>query len=149
MPPPPPGFPRRGPAPIAQSSGSRALVHAAPSSLPPIRSAAVTASATVSAEAQLRDFKKESTAFVPTSLQRKRAPAGGGAGKVNAAPALDEENHGLAQGVAQARPDIVSTLKVQFGGAKEVKAQEKPKVKGDYEKFVEGMGDILGSAPSS
>jgi len=98
----------------------------------------------------LRDFKKESTAFVPTSLQRKRAPAGGGgAGKVNAAPALDGENHGQAQGVAQARPDIVSALKVQFGDAKEVKVQEKPKVKGDYEKFVEGMGDILGSAPSS
>jgi hypothetical protein len=65
-------------------------------------------------------------------------------GKVNAAPVLDGEDHGQAQG---ARPDIVNTLKVQFGGAKEVKAQEKPKVKGDYEKFVEGMGDILGPAP--
>ena len=101
----------------------------------------------MSAEAQLRDFKKESTAFVPTSLHRKRAAAGGGAGKVNAAPALDGENHAQAQGAAPARPDIVSALKVQFGGPKEVKAQEKPKVKGDYEKFVEGMGDILGPAP--
>jgi hypothetical protein len=108
----------------------------------------VAASATVSAEAQLRDFKKESTAFVPTSLKRKRAAAGGGGsvGKINAAPALDGdgENNGQAQGVAHARPDIVSTLKVQFGSAK---AQEKPKVMGDYEKFVEGMGDILGPAP--
>lgn len=92
----------------------------------------------------MRDFKKESTAFVPTSLQRKRVAAGGGVGKVNAAPALDGEGHGQAQGAAHARPDIVSTLKVQFGGANEVKAQEKPKMKDDYEKFVEGMGDILG-----
>jgi len=107
----------------------------------------VTASATVSAVAQLRDFKKESTAFVPTSLKRKRPAAGGSVGKVNAAPALDGENNGQEQGAAHARPDIVSTLKVQFGGAKEVKAQEKPKAKGDYEKFVEGMGDILGPAP--
>ena len=101
----------------------------------------------MSAEAQLRDFKKESTAFVPTSLHRKRANAGGVVGKVNAAPILDGENHSQAQGAAHPRPDIVNTLKVQFGGAKEVKAQEKPKAKGDYEKFVEGMGDILGPAP--
>ena len=101
----------------------------------------------MSAEAQLRDFKKESTAFVPTSLQRKRAAPGGGVGKINAAPALDGESRGQAQDAAHARPDIVSTLREQFGGAKEVKAQEKPKVKNDYEKFVEGMGDILGPAP--
>ena len=39
----------------------------------------------------------------------------------------------------------MSTLKGQFGSA--IKAQEKPKVKDDYEKFVEGLGDILGPAP--
>jgi hypothetical protein len=39
----------------------------------------------------------------------------------------------------------VSTLKGQFGSVKETK--EKPKVKNDYEKFVEGMGDILGPIP--
>jgi hypothetical protein len=103
----------------------------------------------VSAEAQLRDFKKESTAFVPTSLQRKRAaPRGGGSGKtskVSGAPALDGDDPGQAQNVVPAaRPDLVSTLRGQFGTAKE--AQEKPKVKDDYEKFIEGMGDILGSA---
>ena len=38
----------------------------------------------------------------------------------------------------------MSTLKGQFGSARETKTQEKPKVKDDYEKFVEGMGDILG-----
>ena len=105
----------------------------------------------MSAEAQLRDFKKESTAFVPTSLQRKRVVPGGGsggrkAGKVNAAPALDGESLGQTQSAAPVRPDLVGTLMGQFGSAKEVKSIEKPKVIGDYEKFVEGMGDILGPA---
>ena len=44
---------------------------------------------------------------------------------------------------AAARPGLVGTLKGQSGSAKEAKRQEKPKVKDDYEKFVEGLGDIL------
>ena len=96
----------------------------------------------------MRDFKKESTAFVPASLKRRRAGLGGagsgkGTGNVNSAPALDGETHGQARDAAPARPDLVSTLKGQFGSVRETKAQEKPKAKDDYEKFVEGMGDIL------
>ena len=88
---------------------------------------------------------------MPTSLQRKRVVPGGGsggrkAGKVNAAPALDGESLGQTQSAAPVRPDLVGTLMGQFGSAKEVKSIEKPKVMGDYEKFVEGMGDILGPA---
>jgi hypothetical protein len=82
-------LPTTRPAPIAQNSGFRTPAHAAPSSLPPNPSAAVPALASVPAEAQLRDFKKVSTAFVPTSLHRKRAAAGSGVGKVDAAPVLD------------------------------------------------------------
>jgi len=52
--------------------------------------------ATISAEAQLRDFKKESTAFVPASLQRRRggidgAGTGRGTGNVDSAPVLNGE----------------------------------------------------------
>jgi len=116
----------------------------------PAAPAPAASTATVSAEAQLRDFKKESTAFVPASLKRRRAAPGGvGAGKgtnnVNSAPALDGESPGQERNAAPARPDLVSTLKGQFGSA--IKAQEKPKVKDDYEKFVEGLGDILGPTP--
>ncbi|KAI9510822.1 WW domain binding protein 11-domain-containing protein [Russula earlei] len=148
LPPPPPGFfPRRGAAPIAQTSASRAPTHSAQASLP---AAPTASSATVSAEAQLRDFKKESTAFVPASLQRRRAaPGSAGAGRgtsnVNSAPLLDGDNHGQAREAATARPDLVNTLKGQFGSA--IKVQEKPKAKDDYEKFVEGLGDILGPTP--
>jgi len=106
--------------------------------------------ATISAEAQLRDFKKESTAFVPASLQRRRGGregvgAGRGASNVNSAPALDGESADQAREAAPARPDLVSTLKGQFGSG--IKVQEKPKAKGDYEKFIEGLGDILGPTP--
>lgn len=85
---------------------------------------------------------------MPASLQRRRAAPGGagsgrGRGNVNSAPALDGESHGQTQDAAPARPDLVGTLKGQFGNAKETKAQEKPKAKDDYEKFVEGLGDIL------
>jgi len=89
---------------------------------------------------------------VPASLQRRRAAPSGagsgrGAGNVNSAPALDGESHGKARDSAPARPDLVSTLKGQFGSARETKTLEKAKEKDDYEKFVEGMGDILGPAP--
>jgi hypothetical protein len=86
---------------------------------------------------------------VPASLQRRRAAPGGagsGRGNVNSAPALDGESHGQARD-APARPDLVSTLKGQFGSARETMTQERPKMKDDYEKFVEGMGDILGPTP--
>ncbi|KAI0299790.1 WW domain binding protein 11-domain-containing protein [Russula brevipes] len=145
LPPPPPGFfPRRGAAPFAQTSGSRNSAQAPRPSLP----VAPPSTATVSAEAQLRDFKKESTAFVPTSLQRRRAaPSGSAAGKgasnINSAPALDGEPRDQARDPAPARPDLVGMLKGQFGSAREIKAQEKPKAKDEYEMFVEGLGDIL------
>ena len=146
LPPPPPGFfSRHGAAPIAQNSGART---SSPASRVPLPAAPVASTATVSAGAQLRDLKKESTAFVPASLQRRRAPGGGGAGKgtsINSAPALDGESHGEGRSAAPVRPDLVGTLKGQFGSVNETK--EKPKAKGDYEKFVEGMGDILGPTP--
>src|SRR5712672_2213621 len=94
LPPPPPGFfPRRVAAPIAQTSGPRAPAHPAQAPLP---AAPAASTATISAEAQLRDFKKESTAFVPASLQRRRggidgAGTGRGTGNVDSAPVLNGE----------------------------------------------------------
>ncbi|KAL0951678.1 hypothetical protein HGRIS_008357 [Hohenbuehelia grisea] len=122
-------------------------------------SASVAAAATVFAAPQLRDFKKEATSFVPASIKRKKAGAAGTAGsKVNAAPSFDSEADGSAAEppAAQARPDLLSALKGQFGptaatvsagvsnAASKGKAPEKPeKKKDDYEKFMEEMGGIL------
>ncbi|RDB28692.1 Protein saf1 [Hypsizygus marmoreus] len=115
------------------------------------KSAAELAAATVFAAPQLRDFKKEATAFVPTAVKRKR-PGVAGSSKVNAAPSFgpsakedeDEEPAGPA------RPDLLSALKDRFGPVPPAasparkKAKTEEKKKDDYTKFVEEMGDILG-----
>lgn len=116
-----------------------------------------TATATVSAEPQLRDFKKEAMAFVPTSLKRKKPATGMASSKVNAAPSLGagSESSELAQ---VSRPDLVSSLMDKFGPVPVVATaspNEKASSKGmqpdagkkdDYQKFVEEMGDILGTS---
>jgi hypothetical protein len=135
---------------------------AAPSSATPARqpTAADVAAATVFAAPQLRDLKKEATAFMPSSLKRKKAGgAVAGSSKINAAPNLgpssDETQSESA--VGPARPDLLSALKDQFGSAPAVPAPTNsrgnkaapsaaPKGKDDYAKFVEEMGDILGSS---
>ncbi|KAG7099750.1 hypothetical protein E1B28_001563 [Marasmius oreades] len=108
-------------------------------------------SATISAEPELRDFKKEATAFVPTSLKRKRAAA---PPRVNAAPGVtsadgDEEEEISAE-AEPPRPDLLSTIQNQFGIpsketlGKNIKVEEaKLKKKDDYDKFMDEIGDIL------
>ncbi|KAI6047844.1 WW domain binding protein 11-domain-containing protein [Pisolithus marmoratus] len=101
---------------------------------------AASSSATISAGPELRDLKKEATAFVPSSLKRKKASGlSAAAPKVNAAPGHHQ----------QPRPDLVSTLRDQLGAAppsvREVPCGgAAPKTKNDYQKFLEEMSDILG-----
>lgn len=102
---------------------------------------------------QLRDFKKEATAFVPTAVKRKKpgATASGSSSKINAAPS-ELGGEAEAEVEAPARPDLLSALKRQFGPAPvpapAASKDNEPKAKkvknNDYEKFVEEMGDILG-----
>lgn len=116
----------------------------------PVLSAAKTEAATVSAEPELRDFKKEATSFVPTALKRKRP--GVASSKVNAAPSFDTGGNTEAQTTEeQGRPDLLDTLKNQFPSAQqESSISKKQKVAGvrkapdDYAKFKEGMSDLLG-----
>ncbi|KAK7686735.1 hypothetical protein QCA50_010335 [Cerrena zonata] len=171
MPPPPPGFfPRRG---HNQSMGSMqdplsSLPHqtfqahrasrppgpsSTPITLPPAHpslpskpAAPISSEAIVSAEPELRDFKKESTAFVPAALKRKKG-ATSAAKVVNAAPTL-EPNAGEEESASAPRPDLLGTLKSQLGPSmgrgSATSVPVKPKPKDDYEKFMAEMGDILG-----
>jgi hypothetical protein len=114
--------------------------------------AADLANATVSAAPQLRDFKKEATAFMPSSLKRKKpAPNAGPATKIDAAPLLDTTESKSDDGekgstASEPRPDLVGLLKGQFGSVAtpiaEVKTAETKKPD-DYTKFMEEMSDIL------
>ena len=112
-------------------------------SLPPkpgsVKVEVVSTSATISAEPELRDLKKESTAFMPTSVKRKKAAA---TPKVNAAPSVGTTDE--AEPIAP-RPDLLSTLQGQFGPAPPEPATKRAETgtKDDYAKFVEEMGDIL------
>lgn len=115
-------------------------------SLPPKPTAAAElAAATVFSAPQLRDFKKEATAFVPSVIKRKKA-APAGPSKIDAAPILNSlasvEGEEQVQ-AGPARPDLVSALKNQFGPVPTKTAKE-PVPKSDYDKFMEEMGDILG-----
>ncbi|KAG6842420.1 hypothetical protein C0991_007550 [Blastosporella zonata] len=176
IPPPPPGFFPRGvqsasamqdplssiPHQTFQAHHGRPTVPAHPSlphnptraphtTLPSKPSADKTAelvAATVFAQPQLRDFRKEATAFVPAALKRKKPGASASSSRVNAAPGMEEDDNQEPAGPA--RPDLLSTLKSHFGptppsllptGPTTKKIEKK---KDDYEKFMEEMGGILG-----
>jgi hypothetical protein len=105
---------------------------------PPTIGSADAAAATISAEPELRDFKKEATAFVPASMRRRKgATAESSSGpKVDAAPGAGTAN-------AAPRPDLLSTLQNQLGVATGVGSTGKVKPKDDYAKFMEDMGDLV------
>ena len=83
-----------------------------PPSQPPSSSPwTIAASATISAEPEMRDLRKESTAFVPSALKRKK-PA---SAKVDSRP--DVESSELKVAPAQERPDLLKTLQSRLSQA--------------------------------
>ena len=173
MPPPPPGFfPRRQQStsamqdPLSSVPHQTFQAHRARNVVPPLPPNTVLASpmqkpeashsnvaaATVSAAPQLRDFKKEATAFVPTSIKRKKAGATLVSSKVDAAPSLGPDATDLESTTTLSRPDLLGTLKNKFGPVPVLESTDNggskggsmvEKSKDDYEKFVEEMGDLL------
>lgn len=111
---------------------------------------AASSSATISAGPQLRDLKKEATAFVPSSLKRKKASGSSATvPRINAAPSVGREGSESRELPLAARPDLVSTLRDQLGAppppVREVSSDgAAPEAKNDYQKFLEEMSDILG-----
>ncbi len=122
------------PRPTSSSAGITDAVPKPASSAPP------TGNGTISAEPQLRDFRKEATAFVPRGVKRKKAPTGGV--EINAAPGAGEID---ADGdeVRTKRSDGGGLMGKLSGVLGEMKRDEK---KGggddDYQKFLEGLGDL-------
>ena len=97
LPPPPPSLPSK---PKTESRPS---------------SNVMTANAVISAEPELRDLRKETTNFVPTSIRRKKV---GGGPKVNASPSVGEEEKEEEEKTSSVgRADLLKTLKLGgFGG---------------------------------
>ena len=103
----------------------------------------------ISAEPELRDLKKESTAFVPSALKKKKAAAVSGP-KINAAPSVEVGDES-GDAAAAPRPDLLSTLRNQFGtkAPEPAKPAQVEAKKDDYAKFLDEMSDILGPAKGS
>ncbi|KAF4573297.1 hypothetical protein EYR36_007808 [Pleurotus pulmonarius] len=140
MPPPPPAHPSLPPKPPAIAANPRIM-----------------AAATVEVAPQLRDFKKEATAFVPAAVKRKKATVASGSGssaRINAAPLLGAPEGDDApddSGPVAARPDLLSALKGHFGPAptpippadRAAPGKPQPAKQDDYAKFMEEMGDLI------
>ncbi|KAF9511176.1 hypothetical protein BS47DRAFT_1373138 [Hydnum rufescens UP504] len=92
--------------------------------------------ATISAEPELRDLKRESTAFVPTAVKRRKT---GTVQRVNAAPAAGPDDATAEQPtVGPERPDLMAALRhAGVGGPNQGSAKD------DYDTFLEELGDIL------
>ncbi|PPQ64086.1 hypothetical protein CVT24_008899 [Panaeolus cyanescens] len=101
----------------------------------------IAAAATVVAAPQLRDLKKEATAFVPTAVKRKKAAVE--APKFNAAPDVGPSDANSSAEIGPSKPDLLGALKNQFG-PKPVEQKTKAAQQTDYDKFMAEMGDILG-----
>lgn len=135
-------------APPPSTSSATATTTSAPS-----------ASAEISAEPQLRDLRKEATAFVPRGVKRKKAPPGGVA--INAAPGSREIDE--AGDEIRARPGdtgagggLMDRLQGVFATQAEMKEVNgtsgtgpgtlgRAGVKGgdeEYRSFVKGLEDI-------
>ncbi|KAG8718578.1 hypothetical protein FRC08_004946 [Ceratobasidium sp. 394] len=106
-----------------------------------------TTSATVSAEPELRDLKKEATAFVPASMRRaaKKGPSNNATTglQIDAAPGEKDDS----SPPAEARKDLVSTLGSQLGvGNKSTASSNSGQAgqsKDDYDKFLAEVGSFL------
>ncbi|EMD41868.1 hypothetical protein CERSUDRAFT_110427 [Gelatoporia subvermispora B] len=119
--------------------------------------ASIAATATIEVAPELRDLKKESIAFVPSTLKRKRpADASTSSKRIDAAPSVEPSSESAeVVSAPAARPDLLSAVKGQLGSATGMTGPAKPdaaigetkaKSKDDYEKFLDEMGDILGPA---
>ncbi|KAF8746923.1 Domain Homologous E6-AP Carboxyl Terminus with, partial [Rhizoctonia solani] len=136
--------------PLSSSTGGQhtALQHGLPPK--PSNVPQTIASATVSAEPELRDLKKEATAFVPTSMRRatKKGLNNSAASglQINAAPDEGGDQSGLP---AEPRKDLMSVLGSQLG-AKDKRTSGSNTTgqgKDDYEKFLAEVDPQFTSNP--
>ena len=131
---------RQNMAMAAPASSSMPVVSA---SRPPTQAVGV-----ISAEPELRDLKREATAFVPTAVKRRKVTATQQIKtRMNAAPNAPHEDNDDDEGPVQGpqRPDLVATLRNAGVGAQlpENGSPQKAKIKDDYDDFLAEVGDIL------
>lgn len=113
---------------------------------PALGIAVTPSNAIVSAEPQLRDLKRESTAFVPATVKRRKATATQQIkARINAAPGASENNDEDSEALVMGpqRPDLMATLRSAGVGMSVPQSAGNTKPKDDYDDFLADVGDIL------
>ncbi|SCV74208.1 BQ2448_6640 [Microbotryum intermedium] len=144
--PPPPTGDAPPPPPPPASSSSSATVTGLPTPFAAIGASAP--AATISAAPQLRDLKKESTAFMPSHLRKKKAAtalasiaATAGLGSIDAARGSGEGGSAIPE-----RANLLGALKdAGIGGQKPLGAGQTKaeRAKEDYARFEAEMAEFL------
>ncbi|WWD17249.1 hypothetical protein CI109_101687 [Kwoniella shandongensis] len=126
-------LPARPPAPGAISAAPT-TVSAGPSKPPP-------EAATISAAPVLRDLRKEATVFVPRGVKKRKGPGGG---PINAAPGAGEidEDGDERKNRTSGGGGLLGKLEGVLGGVKTAAPQSGGGADDDYQKFLEGLGDL-------
>lgn len=151
---PPPGLPQRPPVPVADATGSRPQASAPASGTPkpPGPPPAAPDGVVISAEPQLRDLRKETTAFVPAAIRKKQQEEKarmkrGLPGRIDAAP-LSDHMAGPADAAQKERPDLLKSVQAHLpskaadasGGHG---SNEGGSSAQDYDRFLREVGDLL------
>lgn len=107
----------------------------------------------ISAEPQLRDFKKESTAFVPAAIRKKQQEEKarmkrGLPGRIEAAPISDEMSNSSSMSYKD-KPDLLKSVQAHLPAKQAGAAEQGGKNAGnnssrnEYDHFLSEIGDLL------
>lgn len=101
-------------------------------------------SATISAEPQLRDLKKEATIFLPSAMRKRKREVEvmKGIGSINAAPTSGSGDAGDDEGPRE-RASLMGALQGVGIGPVQPTAPSGGQGKEDYERFKKEMGTFL------
>ncbi|GAA6049787.1 hypothetical protein JCM3770_002161 [Rhodotorula araucariae] len=136
------------PGPAPASASASAEVQPGPSPFLPLVGAGGNAAsgATISAAPQLRDLKKEATAFVPTAMRRKLAAQKATLAKAGLT-SVDAARGGEQQDAGDRKKTLVEEMRERgigapAGGA-QARQEKRDEGKEDYERFRAEMGEFL------
>ncbi|SNX84846.1 uncharacterized protein MEPE_03555 [Melanopsichium pennsylvanicum] len=143
------GFPARPPQLMATNVAPTSFAQSSESPRPPGPPPSLPDGVVISAEPQLRDLKKESTAFVPAAIRKKQAEEKARAkrglpGRIDAAP-IAEDMFKSASASYKDRADLLKSVQAHLPpkGADGSSQRGKNSSRKEYNQFLSEVGDLL------
>ncbi|SAM82531.1 uncharacterized protein UBRO_05233 [Ustilago bromivora] len=134
----------------AKASSSRPPVPASDPPRPPGPPPSIPDGVVIAAEPQLRDLKKESTAFVPAALRKKQQEEKarmkrGLPGRIDAAPISEDMSSEASAAAYKEKPDLLKSVQAHLppksaGVQSESSGNNSKK---EYDEFLDEVGDLL------